>query len=77
MKFIRSIFTNSIIALICTMLAVFGVGMGLLSWRQGDLLPWGILYTAAGIAIFILGKRIGDQGDTSYDTQPNRKRKYF
>ena len=62
MKFLRNIFTNSIIALICLMLAIFGVGMGLLSWHDGQ--PFiGILYAVTGVAVFVVGRIIGNRGD--------------
>ena len=53
MKFLRKVFTNGIIGLICVMLAIFGVGMGLLTWRGGDLL-FGILYALGGIGFLVL-----------------------
>ncbi len=65
MKFLRSIFTNSFIGLVCTMLSIFGVGIGLLTWREGKLLPEGLAYVVAGIAIFILGRKIAGRGDAT------------
>ena len=62
MKFLRKVFTNSMIGLICTFLAVFGVGMGLLTVVDRQLL-WGILYLTGGVAVFIAGRIIASKGD--------------
>ena len=76
MKFLRSIFTNSFIGLICTLLAVFGVWMGVITFMEGRRpVAEAIAYVAAGIAVFILGRKIAGRDESTQNTGASGKKR--
>ncbi|MBI4296792.1 MAG: hypothetical protein HY667_06715 [Chloroflexi bacterium] len=56
-KFLRSVFSDSFIGLILTMLGVFGFVFSFFAWRAGRFFPEGVAYGVAGMVIFILGRK--------------------